>query len=266
MHRPFELTIETLSESDEEILQCDHQSRDMRVISLEEEDGSDILGQKSCHMQLSRDHSRPKVTSQLRHEIGPKTYLFRSQLLSQDPFDHTIVLTFPRIVCDFWSASLFVRQLAAAYAVEERHHTADSSIRNKTLLKKWSKNFLVKPKPLTTVSHQMSKRSGQDWFGGKSRRFNALASSQLKFKQIALRELELSVSLSKERLWSLWESSATKIVKNHQGIPKVKTVPHVKLPTHLKDQSGQTSTSLKWKASDASSQQTTLFKFLKVIF
>ena len=253
VHRPFELLVETVNESEEEMLDLKYHSKDVSIVSLDDGDGTDGVGLKLALTQGSRGHNPCRLPSNAVHENSPKTYLFRSQLLSHNPFDHTLILTFPRIVCDFWSASLFVRQLASAYAVEEQRPTKASSIRNKVLLKKWSKNFLVAPKPLVPVDSdsQMNPKAQQNWLGNR-KKHNVLACSQLKFKQIALRELELGMSLSRERLWSLWQLSATKTVKSRQGQLKVKPVPYVKLPAHLRSQAG------------TQAGQTSTFKFLKV--
>jgi hypothetical protein len=253
VHRPFELVVETLKECEDNINDLKCHSKYLSIMSLNDENGTDEIGVKPTVTQSSRGHNQCCLPSNAVQNCGPKTYLFRSQLFSHGPFDHTLILTFPRIVCDFYSASLFIRQLASVYSVEEYRPSKDSSIRNKALLKRWSKNFLVAPKPLVPVDSNSQKNPNAQgtWFGNRKRQ-SVLVSSQLKFKQIALRELELERSLSNERLWSLWWSSATKTVKTHQGQVKVKPVPYVKLPAHLRNQGG-------------TQGQASTFKFLKVI-
>jgi hypothetical protein len=252
VHRPFELVVETLKECEDNINDLKCHSKYLSIMSLNDENGTDEIGVKPTVTQSSRGHNQCCLPSNAVQNCGPKTYLFRSQLFSHGPFDHTLILTFPRIVCDFYSASLFIRQLASVYSVEEYRPSKDSSIRNKALLKRWSKNFLVAPKPLVPVDSNSQKNPNAQgtWFGNRKRQ-SVLVSSQLKFKQIALRELELERSLSNERLWSLWWSSATKTVKTHQGQVKVKPVPYVKLPAHLRNQGG-------------TQGQASTFKFLKV--
>ncbi|XP_062515342.1 uncharacterized protein LOC134190835 isoform X2 [Corticium candelabrum] len=260
VHKPFELVIEAISEADEEMLCSSDCSRVENVATLEE-DRNDVSDSKLPYSQSLKHF-------QLHYGNGPKTYLFRSQLLSHNIFDHTLILTFPCIVCDFWSSSFFARQLAAAYAVEEVRPTKDGSKGNREALKRWSKNFLVAAKPMANVSYRTNPQFGQHCFGARNKRFNPLRSSKINFMQVAWRELEISVVLSKERQWSLWETLATKTVRNVHGIQRVKTVAHVKLPTHLKMQAAkqlkQIPTSMKWQTEHMSAQQATDFKFLKI--
>ena len=46
--------------------------------------------------------------------------LMRSKLLMKSPHEHYLILSFPLIVCDYWSSALFVQQLADAYAQIEK--------------------------------------------------------------------------------------------------------------------------------------------------
>ena len=211
-----------------------------RLFSIPTETISDDVADLIKRGEGEEEARQAKVTS--------KTYLFRVRLFTRGPFDHVLAFSFPRVVADFWSASLFVRQVVTAYGREERSAVATRS-RN-ALAQKWSRNFLVAPTRFESPDENDIST-------------DVSTSCRLTFRQVGLREADVGAEYSKERLWSLWQAAATKTVRNHKGELRQKPVPHVKLPKHLKD-AATASTSSTWKPKKGLECQDKIFKFLKV--
>ena len=87
--RPFNISIKNNSS-----LPCDNTSQtDIRVTSVTENDN---------------------ITDNWKYNT-----LVRGKLLQYSPQDHLLVLSFSRLVCDYWSTCLILQQLSKAYAQQE---------------------------------------------------------------------------------------------------------------------------------------------------
>jgi len=55
-----------------------------------------------------------------RDKMWPYQTLVRAKLIGYSPQDHLLVLTFSRLVCDYWSSCLFLQQLSQNYTQLEQ--------------------------------------------------------------------------------------------------------------------------------------------------
>ena len=55
-----------------------------------------------------------------RDRMWPYQTLVRAKLIGYSPQDHLLVLTFSRLVCDYWSSCLFLQQLSQSYTQLEQ--------------------------------------------------------------------------------------------------------------------------------------------------
>ena len=55
-----------------------------------------------------------------RDRVWPYQTLVRVKLIEYSPQDHLLVLTFSRLVCDYWSSCLFLQQLSQSYTQLEQ--------------------------------------------------------------------------------------------------------------------------------------------------
>ena len=165
--------------------------------------------------------------------------LMRAKLVSKGVHEHILVLSFPRIVCDFWSSCLFAKQLADAYIVLEKSASYRPSLAAMRIENK--RQHVVN-------AHERSK------FGGKGGKMNAAARlmqkrnqqanqskqsplhpARLHFQQVAKRESQLLLMLPKEKLWEFWESMVTATIRRQRGPNRIKLVPPVRIPKGLGD-------------------------------
>ena len=180
---------------------------------------------------LDQPSSTPDVSSQL---------LLRAKLSSKGLQEHVLVLSFPRIICDFWSSCLFAYQLSNAYSKLEKSSTyrpslAASRIENRrqavinahdkmrthgSSTRKDAASRLLQKR---TLGHHLNSKGG----------YHPPIPACLHFQQVAQRESQLLLMLSREKLWNFWESMVTAIIRRQRGPNRVKVVPPVRIPTGL---------------------------------
>ena len=158
----------------------------------------------------------------------PPSILIRARLVQQSVHDATLVLSFPRIVCDYWSSCLFVQQLVDAYGkLEARAIQRGPSIatsratqsRRSGVATRCGRREMVRP----SVSWRELSRPQTACAGG----YRPAVEAKLSFQQVALRERQLLKFLSKERLWQFWDAMLTAIIRRQRGPNRVKVVPPV---------------------------------------
>lgn len=174
--------------------------------------------------------------------------LIRAKLIQYSMQDHLLVLSFSRLVCDYWSSCLFFQQLSKIYTQLETGTQASRTL-TKTLRDNSRSHF-------TTLGGERFNRS----FPGARTAFvrtasklqpirqpnlttplpskvkhhnNPLQSTQMHFQQVAICEQELLLLMSKEKLWSFWQATVTAIIKRAHGPSRLKVVPPVRLPGQL---------------------------------
>lgn len=163
--------------------------------------------------------------------------LMRARLVEERINDSILVLSFPRIICDFWSSCLFIQQLVDAYNKLERSSGHRLSLTSRRIQ---SKRREIGNRPAT--HHGLGRK---DMCGVKQQtvgvgqcsndRYVPAIRAQLKFQQVALREGQLLKFVPREKLWSFWESMLTAVIKRQRGPNRVKVVPPVRIPSGLGD-------------------------------
>lgn len=167
--------------------------------------------------------------------------LMRARLVSMGVHEHIIVLSFPRIICDFWSSCLFSKQLADAYINLEKSASYRPSLAAMRLENK---------RQLVTNAHERARVASK---GGKmdaavrllqkrnqltnqSKR-SPLNPARLHFQQVAKRESQLLLMMPKEKLLEFWESMVTATIRRQRGPNRIKLVPPIRIPKGLGDKS-----------------------------
>ena len=83
-------------------------------------------GAKMVKFQLStaevptKKTTLPKLSESQEPAASSSSLLMRAKLVSRSTQEHILVLSFSRLVCDYWSSCLFVQQLADAYTKLEK--------------------------------------------------------------------------------------------------------------------------------------------------
>ena len=166
--------------------------------------------------------------------------LMRARLVSKGVHEHILVLSFPRIICDFWSSCLFAKRLADAYINLEkcasyrpslaamrienkRQHVINAHERAKTA------SFGTRGGKMDAAARLLQKRTQLANQKNKS----PLHPARLHFQQVATRESQLLLMLPKEKLWEFWESMVTATIRRQRGPNRIKLVPPVRIPKGL---------------------------------
>ena len=175
--------------------------------------------------------------------------LIRARLVPKSSQEHILVLSFPQVVCDYWSSCLFVQQLTDCYSKMEQSQSYRPSLaalktdarrqamvatieqeRGKVLpLAKSTRNA---PQPSLATSRLVHKKSAgpvdMDTTG-----YVPPFPAKLQFHQVAHRESQLLKVMSREKLWSFWQSMTTATIQRQRGPPRIKVIPPVRLPSGL---------------------------------
>lgn len=181
------------------------------------------------------------------HTEDTTPLLFRAKISSKGLHEHILVLSFPRIVCDFWSSCLFSHQLSDAYAKLEkcasyRPSLVASRIESKRLA---VINAHDKMKSCGATSRRdaasrlLQKRAQVSQQTAKGTYIPPFPSF-LRFQQVAQRENQLLLMLSREKLWGFWESMVTAIIQRQRGPNRVKVVPPIRIPSGLGEKISKT--------------------------
>ena len=174
--------------------------------------------------EKSVSRALPSLSGHTHKEEEPRAALMRAKLVQESVRETTLVLSFPRIICDYWSSCLFVRQLAEAYAQLEK--TSAASRRIEASRRKVASRF----------GHRQAKSRGTGtrpavWPGGET--YRPSLSAQLNFQQVALREKQLLKFVSREKHWAFWEGMLTAVIRRQRGPNRVKVVPPIRIPSGL---------------------------------
>lgn len=186
---------------------------------------------------LQRENSVSRVLPELATSTasGEETrpLLMRARLVQENVREATLVLSFPRIICDFWSSSLFVRQLAEAYSQLER--SSGVSRRIEASRREVVSRFGHRA-PAHVKSRGMAKEVGRSLMCSEQRGregYRPSQPAQLSFQQVALRERQLLKFVSREKHWAFWEGMLTAVIRRQRGPNRVKVVPPVRIPSGL---------------------------------
>ena len=168
--------------------------------------------------------------------------LMRARLVSKKHQEHILVLSFPRVICDFWSSCLFVQQLADAYSKLQKSSSYRPSVAAWRVEKKkqtWISTYgravsqtAEVQRGRTQIPNRLQKRIqmvNTKVVDGFTPSFPA----QLHFQQVAQRESQLLKMMPKEKLCAFWESMVTAVIRRKRGPNRIKVVPPVRIPAGL---------------------------------
>ena len=203
-----------------------------------EDDATKTLHTKHSHL--------PSLGSiQTKSEKPANLPLIRARLVSNSSSTHTLVLSFPRIVCDFWSSCLFMQQLTDLYSQTEKSATYRPSVAAKKLEskrhgvieayeKEKRRNGGQPGRKMDAATRLMLKRAQvQPSRAVSDLTFVPMVNAKLKFPQVAQREKQLLMMLSRDHLLAFWEGVVTATIRRERGRSRTKIVPPVRIPSGL---------------------------------
>ena len=206
-------------------------------------------GAKMVKFQLSTDEAPAKKTTLPKlsesQEPAPSSLLLRVKLVSRSTQEHVLILSFSRLVCDYWSSCLFVQQLADAYTkLEKSSKPSFASVRvdakrheivgtyEQMQGKGRGRISKIPSQPKDAMSRLLQKRA-QRLQCPSSKQFVPIFPPAIHFRQVAFREHQLLLIRPREKLWSYWQSMVTAIIRRRRGPPRIKVVPPVRIPSGL---------------------------------
>ena len=197
------------------------------------------LVQKQDDPGISSTTELPSLLSSSVTDEKEAPVLMRARLVSTRAHEHILVLSFPRVICDFWSSCLFAKQLADAYISLEKRASYRPSLaamrlenKRQQVIKAHEKSRAAsKGGKMDAATRLMQKRNHHL----NQSKHSTLHPARLHFQQVAKRESQLLLMLSKEKLWEFWESMVTATIRRQRGPNRVKVVPPVRIPKGLGD-------------------------------
>ena len=165
--------------------------------------------------------------------------LMRARLVFKKHQEHILVLSFPRVICDFWSSCLFVQQLADAYSKLQKsssHRPSLASLRAENKKRATHRQVVSQMPEVQRGRTQIPNRLQE-----RIRMVNTKAVDDftpsfpawLHFQQVGQRESQLLKMMPKEKLWEFWESMVTAVIRRKRGPNRIKVVPPVRIPSGL---------------------------------
>jgi len=166
----------------------------------------------------------------------------RAKLVSPSSAKHLFVLSFPRIICDFWSSCLFVQQLVDCYEKLEGSSSYKPSLaalrtekKRQGVLnayeKEKAKNHLQTGRK--AAGFLMKRRAAAAAAAETNKTFSPMVSARIHFQQVALRERQLLLMAPKENLFAFWEAVVTTTIQRSRGTNRIKLVPPIRIPSGL---------------------------------
>ena len=233
----------------------EQQSSRKRVVSFAKMEAEETAGKRSEDTSLSH-HPRhtqlpvlsPSIPSSRQDQS--KSPLLRARLVSKSTSRHILVISFPRIICDFWSSCLFIQQLADIYSKLEKAASYRPSLAAKKIEskrqevmgafeKERKKNAPVRK--LDAATRLLQKRAMTKKVETVDCHLVPMVVSRLKFPQIAQREKQLVMMMSRDDLQGFWEGVITATIKRERGLNRTKVVPPVRIPSGLGEMAPVTS-------------------------
>ena len=173
--------------------------------------------------------------------------LVKVKLVTKSAQDFLLVVSFPRVVCDYWSSCLFIQQLVEVYSKLEKSPSYKPSLvvlkqtqrRQETLHAIEAKRAcLIRPATQSTTCRLLHRRatctSNQNIPSSSNAAtnidFKLKSSPRSSFQEVALREHQLLLIRSKEKLWTFWESAVTVTIKRLRGPSRIKVISPLRVP------------------------------------
>lgn len=190
---------------------------------------------------VSKAPQLPSLLSCSSSDEKEAPLLMRARLVSMGVHEHIIVLSFPRIICDFWSSCLFAKQLADAYINLEKSASYRPSLAALRLENK--RQLVINAHERSRVSSKGGKMDAavrllqkRNQLTNQNKR-SPLHPARLHFQQVAKRESQLLLMMPKEKLLEFWESMVTATIRRQRGPNRIKLVPPIRIPKGLGDKS-----------------------------
>lgn len=225
--------------------------RRRRVVSFAKDSSGDKQREESlrngnnyCFPPTTNGQPLPLLQERLDADTKSEPPLIRAKLVSKSCAKHILVLSFPRLVCDFWSSCLFMQQLVDAYGKLEKGISYRPSLASRRSERK-RQGVMDAYELERRRSHLPVKRSDpetcllQKWkhccLGGmeSGKDYVPMFPARLKFQQVALREKQLLLMMPREQLLTFWEAVVTTTIRRMRGMNRIKVVPPIRIPSGL---------------------------------
>lgn len=167
--------------------------------------------------------------------------LIRARLVSSSSSRHILVLSFARIVCDFWSSCLFMQQLTDLYSKLEKAASYRPSLAAKKLESKRQEvmNAYGKERKrngqgrrLDAATRLLQKRQQINKTDSEVD-YTPMFPAKLTFSQVGQREKQLLMMVPRDKLLAFWENVVTATIKRERGTNRTKVVPPLRIPGKL---------------------------------
>ena len=206
-----------------------------------------VILQKKKSVSFARSQSPTRNIAPLPALSHPMAsapeVLMRARLVRKNAQEHILVLSFPSIICDFWSSCLFMQQLVDAYSKLEKsasYRPSLAAMRIETKRQEVAKAYMRERGATPGTRKGQHSRDATSRLLQKRARlptqritYTPVFPASVQFQQVARRESQLLKMVSKERLWAFWESMVTATIRRQRGPNRVKVVPPVRIPSGL---------------------------------
>lgn len=191
------------------------------------------------HSVLPKISNLPKLPSIENTSFPP---LIRAKLICINPNESILILSFSRVICDYWSSCLFVQQLSDAYGQLESSTSYRPSLASMRASNKRQEALDNAERIRSKAGFKRNKigisgeiKNHRKTAGFPSQRitnggFQPICPPKAHFQQIAVRESLILLIRPKERLWNFWESVITVKIKRTRGLSRTKVIPPVRIP------------------------------------
>ena len=208
----------------------------LSVVSCGKDDSPESIAKTMNHVDNKLDQKSsnlPKLPCLDNSFFHP---LIRAKLVSFASNDHLLILSFSRVVCDYWSSCLFIQQLSHAYGQLERKPSYRPSLTVMRTVNKRQEAInnidLIRSKAGYNKKHKLPDVRGRTQHSGMivQNGYHPICPPRAYFQQMALRENLLLLIKTKERLWAFWESVITVTIRRTRGPPRIKVIPPIRIP------------------------------------
>lgn len=155
--------------------------------------------------------------------ISNESGLIQAKLVTKSEQESVLILSFSRIVCDYWSSCLFMQQLVDAYTKLCKASTYKPSLtalrQIKTSHNRRMRSSIHLPIPCVQSLHKPAIN------------IQLRSTPRAHFQQVCLRERQILIVRPKEKLWTFWEANITSTINRTRGPPRIKVIPPLRIPS-----------------------------------
>ena len=216
----------------------------MSIVSVGKEETE--IRTKAVTFQETKNHAPcfPKLPS--LNDVGNShSAHMRVKLITKNSSDHILIVSFPCVVCDFWSSCLFIQQLSDTYAQLEKAPSYRPSLAAVRILNKRKETYntlktmrnkaeLTKQQKITSTHLLPGRRLPptqvrNPTLGRKDGVLQLICSPRVHFQQVAMRERQVLLIKPTEKLLTYWQSVVTETIKRLRGPPRIKVIPPIRI-------------------------------------